>query len=200
MRLTFAVLALSALAACSSEGSYQEYMHMREGGAAGAAPASAIGGPSVSSSTLGAPAATYGDTAPAQERAAVFTGISDEQSFAAVRSRETIESDKARIEANARSYQQVAAVPLPQRTNTGPNIVAYALQTTNNVGEQRYSRVNPFRGNMNASACARYASPDLAQQAFLEAGGPENDRRSLDPDGDGFACDWDPTPFRNAMR
>ena len=50
--------------------------------------------------------------------------------------------------------------------------------------------------NVAVVACARYGSPDLAQQAFLAAGGPDRDRRGLDPDGDGFACAWDPRPFR----
>lgn len=196
MRATLSLLVVLTLAGCAQQSSYQSFMNERESELNGTAArgSSDIAGPSVSSVPL---AATTGG---APERAAVFTGISDEQSFAAVKSRESIESDKARIEANARNYQQINAVPLPQRTNTGPNIVAYALQTNNSVGQPIYSRINPLRGSMNASACGRYASPDLAQQAFLEAGGPENDRKSLDPDGDGFACGWDPTPFRNAMR
>jgi hypothetical protein len=41
-------------------------------------------------------------------------------------------------------------------------------------------------------------SDDLAQEAFLSEGGPERDRLGVDPDGDGFACRWDPTPFRRA--
>ena len=46
---------------------------------------------------------------------------------------------------------------------------------------------------------AKYPA-DQAQSAFLDSGGPEKDRKGLDPDGDGFACGWDPTPFRNAVR
>ena len=38
--------------------------------------------------------------------------------------------------------------------------------------------------------------PDQAQQDFLAKGGPERDRMGVDPDGDGFACAWDPRPFR----
>ncbi len=45
-------------------------------------------------------------------------------------------------------------------------------------------------------ACARYDSQDLAQAEFLASGGPRMDRRGVDPDGDGFACGWDPAPFR----
>jgi hypothetical protein len=29
----------------------------------------------------------------------------------------------------------------------------------------------------------------------LARGGPDKDPRGLDPDGDGFACGWDPAPF-----
>ena len=43
-------------------------------------------------------------------------------------------------------------------------------------------------------------SDAAAQEAFLKAGGPERDRYGLDPDGDGFACRWDPTPFRAAIK
>lgn len=123
------------------------------------------------------------------------TGISDEQDFEAVSSRETIESDKARIERNRAQYTVIQPTAVPQRTETGPNIVQYALQTTHNPGTQIHSR-SSLRFTDPQAACARYASPDLAQQAFLEAGGPERDRKGLDPDGDGFACSWDPRPFR----
>ena len=50
------------------------------------------------------------------------------------------------------------------------------------------------------AACGKFASPDLAQMDFLQSGGPERDRKGLDPDGDGFACAWDPTPFRLATQ
>jgi hypothetical protein len=123
------------------------------------------------------------------------TGISDEQDFSAVSARETIESDAERIARNRAQYQVIPPTALPQRpSDTGPNIVAFALSTTHGVGQPQYRRsglgANPER------ACARYPSPDLAQQAFLERGGPERDRLGVDPDGDGFACAWDPRPFR----
>ena len=47
--------------------------------------------------------------------------------------------------------------------------------------------------------CADYRTPDEAQRDFLTRGGPERDSRGLDPDGDGFACGWDPAPFRAAV-
>jgi hypothetical protein len=53
--------------------------------------------------------------------------------------------------------------------------------------------------DVNAS-CAKYASSDQAQQDFLAKGGPDRDRMGVDPDGDGFACSWDPRPFRTALQ
>lgn len=129
----------------------------------------------------------------------VKTGVSDEQDFAAVAARETIESDKARIANNRAKYQVDQPVALPQRTGeTGPNIVEFAISTTHPVGTQMYKR-SSLRLTNPDSACAKFPSPDLAQEAFLAAGGPNRDRRGLDPDGDGFACAWDPTPFRSAL-
>lgn len=126
--------------------------------------------------------------------------VSDEQDFDAVTQRETIESDKARIESNRAQYQIDQPTALPERTEDGaPNIVAFALSTTNPVGVQMYSR-GGIRLTSFEAACAKFASPDLAQKAFLEAGGPKSDRKGLDPDGDGFACAWDPTPFRLATQ
>lgn len=126
-------------------------------------------------------------------------GISDEQSFAAVSARETIESDRARLQAQRQEYVVIEPEPLPGRPGANePNIVQYALGTTNRVGEARYRR-GGFGASRMAQNCARYASSDLAQEAFLKAGGPERDRLNLDPDGDGFACYWDPAPFRQAV-
>ncbi|WP_135448915.1 hypothetical protein [Tabrizicola caldifontis] len=128
------------------------------------------------------------------------TGISDEQDFNAVAARETIESDAERIARNRAEYVVVQPKDLPQRPgDTGPNIVEFALATTHAPGVQMYRRSGMGLRDTNA-ACAKYASPDQAQQDFLARGGPERDRLNLDPDGDGFACSWDPRPFRNALR
>lgn len=127
-------------------------------------------------------------------------GISDEQNFAAVSGRETIESDAERLERQRAAYQVIAPEPLPTRSGaSGPNIVAFALNTTNGVGEAIYRR-SGGSAERAERACGRFASPGLAQEEFLASGGPENDRKGLDPDGDGFACDWDPTPFRAVAR
>lgn len=127
-------------------------------------------------------------------------GVSDEQDFNAVKSRESIASDAQRIECNREQYVVVQPGALPTRSGAeGPNIAEYALQTTNPPGVKLYSRP-PFYLTNPEKACAAFASPDLAQQAFLAAGGPQRDRKALDPDGDGFACSWDPRPFRNAKK
>lgn len=94
---------------------------------------------------------------------------------------------------------RVSESELSQGTS-GPNLFVYALSTTHTVGQVRYNRSNPLRWRRWESACAQYPSQDLAQEAFLAAGGPERDPDHLDPDGDGFACWWDPTPFRQAAR
>ncbi|MGL4319612.1 MAG: hypothetical protein ACRCS3_02000, partial [Paracoccaceae bacterium] len=100
-----------------------------------------------------------------------------------------------RIARNRSQYEVIQPTDLPQRpADTGPNIVAFALATTHGVGQPQYRR-SGFGSNPER-ACAKFASPDLAQQAFLERGGPNRDRLGVDPDGDGFACSWDPRPFR----
>jgi hypothetical protein len=129
------------------------------------------------------------------------TGLSDEQNFDAVSGRETIESDAQRRAAQAAAREQIAVTAVPQRpTNTGPNIVEYAISAPNVKGQEWYSRSllsgdARFRRN-----CAEYATADDAQRDFLARGGPESDRRGMDPDGDGFACGWDPAPFIQAVR
>jgi hypothetical protein len=126
-------------------------------------------------------------------------GISDEQNFDAVSARETIESDAERLARLRAEYQLIQPEALPERdSDTGPNIVAFALSTSNAVGQPVYRR-SGFRADARfQSACARFATADEAQRAFLERGGPEEDRLGVDPDGDGFACFWDPGPFRTA--
>lgn len=125
--------------------------------------------------------------------------LSDEQSFAAVTARETIASDAARIDQNRAQYVVIEPTQLPPRPDgTGASIVAYALATNNAPGQALYRRGGIAKQARFERNCARYTAPDQAQEAFLDAGGPKRDRYSLDPDGDGFACGWDPRPFRAA--
>ena len=133
---------------------------------------------------------------PTATPAASNTGLSDEQSFEAVSNRESIESDAERRARQAAARQVVMPSALPARpADSGPNIVEYAIAAPNKKGQEWYSRSifagqGKFRRN-----CAAYNSPDAAQRDFLARGGPDKDPRGLDPDGDGFACGWDPAPF-----
>lgn len=126
------------------------------------------------------------------------TRISDEQNFAAVSERESIESDAARLYEQASAYEEVTPTAVPTRNGAnGPNVVAFALQTKHPVGTEIYNRVTLFSGNKHERNCAKYPSADLAQEDFLKNGGPVRDKMGLDPDGDGYACRWDPAPFRS---
>lgn len=127
--------------------------------------------------------------------------ISDENNFDAVAERQTIESDAARIANNKAQYEIIQPEALPTRTgDTQPNIVAFALDTKHPKGQNVYARAG-FGGEGRAERnCAAYSSPDLAQIDFLQRGGPVRDRKGLDPDGDGYACNWDPAPFRKASQ
>lgn len=129
------------------------------------------------------------------------TGISDENDFSAVSNRQTISSDAERIAQNRAQYQVIAPTALPTRTDSSqPNIVEFALSTSNQRGQKVHNRSGFSSSAKAARNCARFASPDQAQIAFLSKGGPKKDRQGLDPDGDGFACSWDPRPFRQAAK
>ncbi len=133
-------------------------------------------------------------TVPQDNRAA----ISDEQDFKAVSSRVSIQQDLARLAEQRAQYKVIPPEPLPSRPSSdAPNLAAYALSTSNQVGQPIYKRFNLLGSDSQARACARYTSPDLAQEAFLARGGPQRDPLGLDPDGDGFACNWNPAPFRH---
>lgn len=133
--------------------------------------------------------------------AVIGAGISDEQDFDAVASRETIESDAARLAENAAQYQVVGQTAVPERDGReGPNIVEYALNAPNSKGQEWYSRFKFASQSRYQRNCASYVSADAAQRDFLARGGPERDSRGLDPDGDGFACAWDPAPFKLAAK
>lgn len=224
MRYTIGVMLVLGLSGCVQEtyyqggvgfGTYEEYLAAREQREAALAgqtvqieqtvlpPADAKKTPEEvqmadASTTAIQPAEPLSATAPL---VVDNPGISDEQDFDAVSSRETIESDRERLQAKREAYVQIEPTELPTRTKSDrPNIVSFALETTNSVGEQRYRR-SGLRGQAGSErACAKFTSSDLAQEAFLSAGGPERDRRNLDPDGDGFACGWDPRPFRLAVQ
>jgi len=156
----------------------------------------------IATGPVGAPISAIGPatTAPAPG-AAGTASISDEQDFDAVSGRQTIESDAERLARQRAAYEVVQPTAVPTRPgDSAPNIVAYALSTTNALGQKVYSRSGFNADSKFLRACAGYSSSDKAQEEFLRNGGPQRDRQGVDPDGDGFACYWDPTPFRKVAR
>ncbi|MEI4233188.1 hypothetical protein [Roseovarius sp. D22-M7] len=140
------------------------------------------------------------DTSTPQGGVANAEGISRENDFEAVDRQRSIEQDAARIARNRARYEVVQPQEIGSRPgDVGPNIVAYALASTHPKGTQIYNRIGINLENRSARNCAQFSSPDKAQIAFLSQGGPERDRQALDPDGDGYACGWDPAPYRRAV-
>lgn len=94
------------------------------------------------------------------------------------------------------SVPSVAPVPSrPSGVTDSTNPIGFALATSHPVGQATYSRTG---GAIDGLACGGYSSPITAQEAFLRAGGPQADPLGLDVDGDGYACGWDPAPYRAA--
>jgi hypothetical protein len=125
--------------------------------------------------------------------------ISTTQDFKSLKEQETIESDKARLKAQREKFVTIAPTALPTRSNSA-NVAAFALQTKNNVGEMLYSRGDELGVVAASQACSRFRLPDDAQASFLRSGGPSGDPGNLDPDGDGFACDWSPETYRKLLK
>lgn len=225
-RASYALISLIALAACETPvpdsgsgvgfNSYADYQAQREaeliangdgrGQSAGVSTSATTG---LDTQAISAEATAAIDAAentpapvgPAPKAVTNAIGISSENNFDAVASERSIEQDAARVAANKDSYVTIQPTAVPTRpTKDAATIVEFALSTTNRVGEALYSRLIPGAQTRAARACAKYPSPDLAQEDFLSSGGPERNAKGLDPDGDGFACSWDPAPFRLAAR
>ena len=94
------------------------------------------------------------------------------------------------------SYQPVTprAAPAGPRARTA-GVEAFARGAPNRVGQSVYVRDGAADRRGLSPDCGRYAADDRAQEAFLNAGGPQVDVLGLDPDGDGFACGWDPARY-----
>ncbi len=147
-----------------------------------------------------APDAQRGGADQTPQTVATADGISIENDFEAVDARRSIEADAALIEQNRAQYKVIEPTELPTRASSNtPNIVEFALRTSHPPGTQMYRR-SPLNSEARyLRNCAQYASADQAQLDFLSRGGPERDRLGLDPEGDGYACGWDPRPFRAAV-
>lgn len=216
MRLTLPIMGLMALTACapgipdSAKGvGFEDYDTYRErqnrdaqleGTASLNAPAAVATGTLDADATAANSGEAVVNADPSNPPPSLNNaGISDENDFDAVAERQSIESDAQRIERNRAAYQVIEPTDLPSRAGAGgPNIVAYALKTSNPKGTSVYKRSSFNAQKKFERNCAKYPSPDKAQVAFLANGGPDRDRLGLDPDGDGYACGWDPAPFRTA--
>jgi len=227
MRIALGLVMMAALGACAPAVPYDDYTQvggavdqnnraardaaldgngLQSPDAVSSEPLSALD-PDTEAAQLGADAqaalAATGSGADRSGRAASVTnaqGISRENDFEAVDERRTIEQDAARIARNRAQYEVVQPEEIGSRPgDVGPNIVAYALATTHPKGTQIYNRIGFNSENRSARNCSEFTSPDRAQIAFLREGGPERDRRGLDPDGDGYACGWDPARYRSAV-
>lgn len=152
-----------------------------------------------------AEAAASGDTTvtvdltsgtPVQTNTAAKTSgeISNSQDFQVVKANETIASDAAKLEALKSTYEIVQPGAAPRR-GSDLNLAKYALSQSNPVGKKIYTRF-PLGGKRAKRKCAAYGSNEEAQTEFLKSGGPQKDRRGIDPDGDGYACDWSPEAYR----
>ena len=169
-------------------------------------PAAAHAEPSsgqIGTSPLAIPAATGADRDTGTDQA------TETAAFPAEAERPEEVSDTAAVQsdttfgtppASARQAEIVTVGAVPSGQSSGPNVMAYALNTRHSVGTEMYTRRNPLRWSRWERNCLQFASQDQAQEAFLEAGGPERDPMHLDPNGDGFACWWDPEPLRRLAR
>lgn len=90
-----------------------------------------------------------------------------------------------------------APEPVARATQTDA-LTRYALSQRHAPGVAVYPRADGS-AEMAARACARFPNQNAAQLMFITAGGPEQDPYGVDPDGDGFVCGWDPTPYRIAQ-
>ena len=109
---------------------------------------------------------------------------------------QNIEKEKAakKLE-NARKERIEIKVDNPTNYSDYINVARFARETKNKKGEKIFNRLI-FSIYDNWNECSKFKTKDEAQRKFLKDGGPYKDRFNLDPDGDGFACDWDPEIYR----
>lgn len=195
MRTVLLVIPALMLAGCDAQGpnlsagvgfgDYQTYLAEREAALRGTAPA-----PVAPASASPVPNASVGAIQPAPISVApIAPAPADGAPLSAIPG---LTSATAPVPAPV----AISPAATPPATAAAPNLAAYALQAQNRLGQPVWPRGGLALTNHDR-ACARFVSSDQAQMDFLRRGGPERDPRNLDPDGDGFACAWDPTPFQS---
>jgi hypothetical protein len=190
-----AILACGALAACTSGAvtvpSDDVIVEVPYSGSA-----STTGGPDSFTSTIGA-AIDEGGNPVAPSPTGTGPGLDQDRInlMQWTLEQQKIDAAKAQRDLDAARSKLVVVQPGSVPRDDGVNVALYAMQSTNAVGQKVYRRSVGARVT-GVGSCGRYGTPDAAQRAFLGAGGPESDRLGLDPDGDGFACDFDPAVYR----
>ena len=125
--------------------------------------------------------------------------MSDEQDFEAVSVRETIESDARRRQNQQRRLVVFQPSELPAKPGEA-SVAQFALSVGHDPGTKVYPRLGALFGSLShEERCAVYPDDEAAQLAFLDAGGPSDDKLGVDPDGDGFACGWTPSIYRSML-
>ncbi len=125
--------------------------------------------------------------------------MSDEQDFEAVSQRESIESDALRLSRQRATRVDFTPQDIPERKGAA-NVAEYAVASINIVGNKIYRRDMKSENKTTlVERCSALGSAYAAQQTFLDAGGPEIDELHIDPDGDGFACNWSPEIYRSLV-
>ena len=125
-------------------------------------------------------------------------GISNENDFDAVSNRRSIEEDAALVQQNQAQYTQVAPQPLPSRPSD--SVEHRGIRALEHEPRRR-AGVQPRRLRLQGARATQLHGLRLGRPCaggLPSAGGPERDSEGLDPDGDGFACGWDPAPFRRS--
>ncbi len=106
------------------------------------------------------------------------------------------EEDARRI-AEARSQLVVVQPEAIQQVDDSANVAKYARATTHTIGTKLHRRPAFASKSNSLRTCLKFATAEEAQRRFLATGGPTTDQFNLDPDGDGFACGFDPQPYRS---
>ncbi len=104
-------------------------------------------------------------------------------------------AEAAKKLAAAREQRVVVETEDSPQKGTLVNIASFARSTVNKIGQSVYTRPS-YHALNHWTECAILNNDDNAQRFFLKNGGPKMDPKNLDPDGDGFACTWDPSIYR----
>jgi hypothetical protein len=128
---------------------------------------------------------------PAPEGESPRTGLANDQVYVPENSPVTTPLDPIENSAQPQSLDTMVPINPSMGEEVSEAVDAAENPSSGPVGTRQYDR-NFASETRSQLACGRYASAEEAQQAFVAAGGPEQDGQGLDPDGDGYACGWQP--------